>query len=244
MEDKVVPATQQETSSELVATLLLNGTVNMTDLVPDDINSSQLLANIRASVSGFNKHEKVGSLLAAYLGRNFAVVAARLEVLKEWGYASIGDFEKVEVIEKGVSHGRGYAYKLFNETFPQLTINEIVEIGHDNLKKAVKVIKGKSGSQKTEIIEQAKKLSCDNFTLWLEGESGIAGPGETTSDSFRLIGTKAQVEELREWLAIQELQEWAGSDHPLTVILAALQSTTTEWQPDKQDEKVLNKKRK
>ncbi len=88
---------------------------------------------------------------------------------------------------------------------------------------------GASASQKKKILEKAAELNTAQFTDWIETKSGVAGKGDTTTDSFTLIGTSAQIGELKAWLAEQDLIEWAGVDTPIGIVLAALQSATTEF---------------
>lgn len=214
-----------------LASVLRRKKRSLTEAVPADIDPREALANIKECVSSLNRLGNATSVVGAILGAHMAVVAKRPEIYEAAGYESLKSFEQAEIISK-VSHGSVYNYKAIHEAFPEITIQEVLDTGSTNLVRAARVVKSigdASPSQKRKILDKAAELDTGAFTDWLETKSGVAGKGDTTTDSFLLIGSSAQIAELKQWLADSGLTDWAGTDQPVEVVLRAIQAATAEF---------------
>jgi len=211
----------------LIAEVLKGRKKSLSQVVPEDIDPREALANISRCVSALNKLGNASSLIGAYLGQHMAIMARRPEIHQAAGYDTLDEYERAEVLDK-ISHGGVWVYKRIAEVFPDLTLEEIPKIGSTNLDRAAKVCKsaGATPAQKKKILEKAAELTTRQFTEYIENQSGLSGRGETESASFTLYGSKAEIDELKEHLADQGFKEWSGADRPIAMILAAIQEAT------------------
>ena len=206
-----------------LASVLRRKKRSLTETVPADIDPREALANIKECVSSLNKLGNATSVVGAILGAHMAIAAKRPEIYEAGGYDSLRAFEQGEIVDK-VSHGSVWNYKLTAEQFPEMTVEQVLATGSTNLVRAARVCKssGASASQKKKILEKAAELPTAQFTEWIETKSGVSEKGGTTTDSFLLIGSSAEVLTLKEDLADPHIEEVTGSTTPLGKILAAL----------------------
>ena len=211
-----------------IATVMRRKKRSLTEAVPEDIEPREALANIKECVSSLNKLGNATSVVGAILGQHMAIMARRPEIYEAAGYASLREFEQAEIVDK-ISHGSVWNFKTIAETFPEEPVERILEIGSTNLVKAARVCKSieASPSQKKKILEKAAELNTAQFTHWVEQRSGVSAPGETSTDNFLLIGSSAQIAQLKEALADQGFVEWAGTNQPIGMLLAAIQEATS-----------------
>jgi hypothetical protein len=203
---------------------------SLLETVPEDIEPREALANIKECVASLNKLGNTTSVIGAILGAHMALAAKRPEIYEAAGYPSLREFEKAEIVDK-VSHGSAWNYKLVAEQFPQSSVEEVLQIGSTNMLRAARVCKSTDASpaQKKKILEKAAELNTEKFKEWVEEKSGLSAPGETSTDSFQLIGSAAQITELKEHLAEPQFKEFAQSDTPIGMVLAAIQESKDLW---------------
>jgi hypothetical protein len=206
---------------------------SLTETVPEDIEPREALANIKECVSNLNKLGNATSVVGAILGKHMAIMAKRPEIYEAAGYDSLKAFEQAEIVGK-ISHGSVFNYKLIAEQFPEMPVEQVLETGSTNLVRAARVCKSieASPAQKKKILEKATELNTQAFTEWIEKKSGVSEPGATTTDSYLLIGTSAQITELKEHLAEPQFKEFAQTDTAVGMVLAAIQESRDLWPKD------------
>lgn len=212
-----------------VQSLLKGKKHSLAELVPEDIDAREALTNIRESTGALRKLGRATSVIGAYLGKVMAIVAKRPEIWEKAGYASFSEFESKEILDK-IGRGTGWNYRSVAEAFPGLSLDEISSMKTTNLIRAAKVVKatGATESQKKKILENIN-MPVEEFTEWIENQSGLSSKGDTSTASITLIGSAAQVEELKAWLNDKGFREWAGTENPLGMVLAAIQEATTQF---------------
>ena len=209
---------------------------SLTETVPDDIDPREALANIKECVMYLGELGNATSAVGAILGRHMAIAAKRPEIYEAAGYDSLKAFEQAEIIDK-VSHGSVWSYKAINEAFPDITIEQVLTTGSTNLLRAARVCKSidASPSQRKKILDKAGELNTAQFTVEMEK---ITGKGSTTTDSFLLIGSSADLAMLKEDLADPHIEEVTGATTPLGKILAALAMLKAEELPPQANEEI------
>ncbi len=202
----------------------------LSDIFPDDLDPKLVVKWSRAAGSLVDK--KDGELAASLhiAGRFHAIARRNPLVLQEAECKTIDEYmEKVLHCEQH----RSTVYKFSSgyDTFEKLTPERAAKIGTENLVRATKLAKsaGASPAQKEVILEQAEKLSVDDFKHWGENKSGLSGPGETTNASYKLSGTQAEISELQAWFRDVRFAECSGSSTDIGKVLAAIQSYSAEW---------------
>jgi hypothetical protein len=223
---------------DLASVILKQRKISLSESVPQDIEPRECLANIKSCTSALKKLGGATRLIGAYLGQHMAIMAKRPEIYEAAGYSSLDAYEKAEILDK-IGHGTVWNYKLIAERFPNLELGRISKIRTDNLLTAAKICKDASDSQKSKILDKAEELPVEEFREWVEQKSGLSGKGETTGATFPLMGSTAEITELKEWLADSGLIEWAGTDKPVGIILAAIQSATSEFTSPAKEPEVI-----
>ncbi len=223
--------------NEFIARILKGGRESVAAVVPDDMEPREVLAAIRSCVSADVELESIRGRIAPVLGRLMALLAGNPEILEKSGYTTIKEFEEAELIQKGISHGTLWASKAVYTVFPALSLDQYGKIGTVNLGNAARALKGKDASpaQKQRVLKEAEERTGEGFKQYLV-ESGLVTQGELAGASFVLTGNKDQMEEFESYLANPFLQEAAGSHHALTLVLACMRESSSEW--EKQAEEV------
>lgn len=219
----------------LIAEILKHGSEALSEAVPDDIAADLALANVSRCTNALGALGKATSLIGAWLGRHMAVIATRPDIYEAAGYTSANDYEKGEIIGK-ISHGALWTYRAIAVAFPQLAVDEVVSIGSTNLGRAALVCKriGANEKQREQILVEAAKRDTKAFKQYLEQESGLCSNGETSTASFEIIGSAAEIGEIKALLADEGLiaKVGLGSPRAIDIILAALQSFSAEEVPE------------
>lgn len=196
-------------------------------IFPADMPPKEIVNWSKAIVSWYEKTDGEQAAKLHMLGCLHARARANEDVLKEAGCETIGEYE--DKILGGKKHrATVWKYSSAYLALPELSPQDAVDIGTENLVRATKIAKGTSVSQRKEIIQKAKKPVAE-FTEWVEEQSGLSEKGGTTLASFTLLGTAAEVSELKEWLADPRFIEACSSNSPMMMVLAAIQSYSTEW---------------
>lgn len=197
--------------------------------IPSDMPPREVLVAIRSCAGMLSKLEQASGMLIPILGRLLAVVAGNPEILGAAGYDTLDSFEAAELLDKGVSRSSIWSAKQAYTVFPLLPIESYRKIPKENLRIAAKLCKNASESQKGKFLAMAAEKSPEQFKNWAEERSGLSEKGGETGATFTLNGSLAEVTEFKEWCANAGLVEWAGTDRPLGIVLAAIQSASSEF---------------
>ncbi len=216
--------------TELLEAVQAGKKKSLSEIFPDDLDPKLVVKWSRAAGSLVDK--KDGELAASLhiAGRFHALARMNPKVLEEAECKTIDEYtEKVLRCEQHRS--TIYKFSSAYETFSELTPERAAGIGTENLVRATRIAKsaGASDAQKEVILEQAEKLSVDQFKDWGEKKSGLSAPGETSDLTFKCAGTTAEVREVEKWLKDERFVAWAGTGKPIGMILAAIQASSTEW---------------
>lgn len=200
-------------------------------IFPADMDPKEIVNWSKAIVSWYEKTDGEQAAKLHMLGCLHARARANSEVLKEAGCETIAEYE--DKILGGKKHrATVWKYSSAYLAAPELSPQDAVDIGTTNLVVMTKLItEDMSSSQRTEIIKKAKKPTPE-FKTWAEEESGLSHKGGTTMASFTMLGTAAEVSELREWLADKRFIQAASSNAPMMMVLSAIQSWSSEWPPE------------
>lgn len=220
-----------KTEQELMGEILSGKNKAIEISIPDDLPAKTIVKYTMSVSSLLHKNEGEKAVLIAVLGRLHFLARTNAEVLKEAECETLGDFEKL-IGGSGASRSSIWAASAAYKTFPGLTPNDYSDIGSTNLGLASKACKEASPAQKKKVLAAAVGKSTEEFKGWLEKKSGLSAPGENTASNYPLMGSKAQVDELREWLADDGFKDWAGSDQPIAMILAAIHEATTQFETE------------
>lgn len=206
-------------------------------IFPIDMPAREIVTWSRAIVSWHEKTDGEQAAKIHMLGCLHARARANPAVLKEADCKTIDEYE--DKIFGGKKH-ISTIYKISSSylAYPDLTPQDIIDIGTTNLVVATKLAgqtKDLSPRQRKEIVQQAKK-SVAEFKEWAEVDSGLSHRGALTLAEFKILGSQAEVDELREWLADKRFIQAASSNSPIMMILAAIQSWSAEWAPEETPE--------
>lgn len=209
--------------------------------IPDDLEPRDVLASIRSCTSMLVKIQRAGSWLVPVLGRLLALVAKNKEILEKSGYATLAEYEKAELLDKGIGRSTLWKAKAVVEQFPELALEEYSKISSENLARAAVVAKRTNANeaQKKKLVEKAAELPTEQYKNWVESESGLSAPGDTTCASFQLIGTATEIADLKSLLAEEALVRWSGTTKALGMVLAALRESSTQWEGGEVLQRVL-----
>lgn len=210
-------------------------------IIPDDLDPKKVVKWSRATASLLDQEDAKVSILLCAAGRLHFLARTNPEVLKAAKVETIKQFED-EVLKCRNHRATVYKFSTAYKALPGLTPDDAAAIGTTNLVVASKVAEGLSESQRKELIQQAKK-PVSEFKVYVEETSGLSEKGATTMASFTLLGTAAEVSELKEWLCDKRFIEAASSNAPMMMVLSAIQSWSAEWPAEQaqaeEDEVVL-----
>lgn len=217
--------------------LIKNPTDTLTVSIPDSIEPLEALEAIRSSVSMLDRVGRVENIYGCRLGRLMAIASKNPEIYKAAGYRTLQDFEQGEVIKK-ISHPVLWRWKLISEGLPDISLEQIARTSQVNLLDAARVSRGKSPKQMKEIMAQAEALPNKEFRETLVKDSHV-GEGELEVASYLLVGTKAEVDQLKQSLGEQTFFAWTElpePPRPIAMINTAVESTRSEWPVQGEDE--------
>lgn len=222
--------------AELRAKIIAGHDESIEITLPDDIEPEVAVKWSQYAALLLDRNDSERAVYLQCAGRLHYLARTRQDILKAAKCKTLEEYE--ERILKCRNH-RSTIYKISTgyKSFPSLTPDDVAEIGTVNLERASKIAKDASPAQKKRILDKAKELDTETFKVWVEEKSGLSSAGETTGASFQLFGTSAQIDELKTWLADAALIDWAGTNQPIGVVLAAIQSATTEI-GEKSEEKI------
>lgn len=212
---------------------IMKDDADLAELIPKESKPDSILAKLRLCVGMGGEIRRWDTRATLAIGRCLALAAADPAIWKSAGYARYGDFFTAEVESKGIAHGTGYGVKRAIEVFKEMPVEDYINGGGiTNLVAAAYALpKDASEGQKQEALDNLK-MPVGEFRPWIEQQYGMT-PGESSYAELKFKGNRAQVEEIVEWVNDAGNQDWAGSKHPLEMILAALHSASTEVQPAK-----------
>lgn len=215
---------------DFLASLLKERKQDLSIAIPDDMEPREVLAAVGRCASVLVKLERGASYIVPVLGKLMARVAAD-RLWEMAGSDSLEHFE-VEHLRDKISHGALWAAKKIYEVYPGLPLEQYAAIGTNKLKIAAQVC-GKLGAserQKKEMLTLAEQTnSVDEFRVEAEKKLGPGAEGDTKAAYFELIGTGAEVAELKEHLAEPRFHEFAQDDRPIGCVLAAIQESSDLW---------------
>lgn len=199
-------------------------------IFPVDMPPKEIINWSKAIVSWYEKTDGEQAAKLHMLGCLHARARGNPAVLKAAGCQSIAEYE--DKVLGGKKHRASlYVYSSAYLAYPEMSPQDAIDIGTTNLVRATKLAsktKDISPRQRKEIIEEAKK-PVEEFREWAEVDSGLSEKGGTTSASFTLMGTQADVSELQEFLSDKRFIEFAKTNSPMLMILAAIQESSTQW---------------
>lgn len=214
------------TTSERFLREVMRDGANLADLIPDD--AKDVLAKLRLCVGMGATISRWDGRSSLAIGRCLAVAHANPQIWRDAGYAKYSDFEKCEVEDKGVSHGKASGGRKAIEVFGHMPVESYVNGGGiTNLVTAAYAMpKDASDGQKQEVLDRVKDPAAE-FRPWLENRFSMA-PGETKAAVLSIRGNQAQIDEVQEFLNSAAAQTWAGSKHPLDMLLAVIHNAISE----------------
>lgn len=207
-------------------------------IIPDDISPAMAVRWSRGISILLDRNESERAVWLQAAGRLHFLARENRAILEEADCQTISDYEaKVLVCKNHLA--TVWKYSRAYKAFPGLTPSDVAEIGSTNLEIASRVVPpDASPSQRKRILQRAKELPTKEFRDWIEQKSGVSAPGETTTDSFPLIGSAADVKHLKTWLADPRFVEFTGAANPtpLQMILAAIEEASSVF--PKEPEKI------
>jgi hypothetical protein len=208
-------------------------------ILPDTLSAKDVVKYADSAAKMLKRNDSERGVLLAAMGRLLFLAQSRPEILAMAKCLTIEDFMERMGVTASTRASVYAASKAYRE-FPGLSPNQYAEIGSTKLAIASREAKGKSENQKAEILEHAsdKTKSVEEFRTWVENESGTSGPGETTISSFGLIGSLAEIKELREFLAEQAFVDWAGDSRPIAMVLAAIKNASSEFMAQAEEDSI------
>lgn len=220
--------------SSRVKAALKDGKSPLSAIIPDDIEPRELLVFIKDCVVMQGTLVKASNQVGALIGRGLALMKARPEVLGASGYDTLKAYEEAEIVGKLASHGSIWQHKRVIEMYPELSTDEIKDIGIVKLTDTVKNLPANpSPEQKRTFLDKARESPTVEANLeWIEQQSGHGAPGSARFAKLELMGPGDQIQEIREFLAERDFIEWAETDAAAGMILAAIKESTTQWQKD------------
>lgn len=216
--------------ADLIAQLLEGQDKAVESSLPDDLPAKTVVQYGRAAASLMDRNDKEKSILGAVLGRIHALARSRPDVLKEAKCTNLKEFEK---LLGGAARSTIWNGSMIYDTFAEqsLALKEYAEIGTSKLLVAArKAGKDSSPAQKRKLLDRAKKEeTVDQFREWVETKFDPGSEGSTSSASFQVVGSRAEIKELKEFLADPKLIEWSGVNTAIGILLAALKESSSEW---------------
>ena len=216
--------------TELLALLEDKHNRSIEVIIPEDSDPKKVVRWSKAVASMLDKEDGKIAVLLCAAGRLHALARDNAEILKAAGVETIKQFED-EVLRCHNHRATLYKFSSAYKALPGLTPDDAQAIGTTNLVRASKVAEGLSDTQRKELIQQAKK-PVSEFKVYVEETSGLSEKGGTSIATFTLMGTAAEVAELREWLADKRFIAAASSNAPMIMVLSAIQSWSAEWPPE------------
>lgn len=200
---------------------------------PDDMDPRLVVQKAKYAGQLIAQADKGLSMYLVAAGRLHFLARKNKEVLEEAGCSTIKDFEAI--IDPDGRHrtsiwNASAAYATFED---ELTPAAAAEIGSTNLGVITRALKGKnpSAKDKQRFLTAAKEKTTESLKTWVEQKSGISGPGETSSATYPLFGTLAEITLLKEHLGNQgfhELFELSPDARPIDLILASFDNNANE----------------
>ncbi len=220
-----------------LAEILRNSKQDVSIVVPDDMEGREVLATIGHCTSSLVKLEHAKGFLIPILGRLMARVA-KDKLYEAAGYDTLRAFEQEQILDKGVSRSAVWEARKIYEWAPGLSLEDQAAAGPSKLAMAAQHFPDASPKQKREHVAKAKELTVEKFKEYVEQKSGQE-KGATTGAVFELIGNAAQIRTLKEELALPAFVEYAGSDQPIVMILAAIAEVKSVLPVEEDEERRL-----
>lgn len=240
--DAVTGTEMSAVEKEIIITLFAAADEEVSLIIPDNIKPSELIPILEASIGAAMRLERANNKLKPFLGRMFALISERKDLLDSMEFPGIvgpenfTDFMKrVVPLRWGMNVSEAYACMRMAKEYYFLSPEELTEIGKSKLK-MISIAVPREGGQITEsvkrvrqdIAEVAKTTDHSGLADYIEAR-GLCDR-ETLTPIRIIIQSNAALNALwYDWITGPVAIGWAGSKDPNVILEAMIAECTEVW---------------
>jgi hypothetical protein len=211
-----------------IAKKLMKQTGPVTDILPDDMKPDELHASLVSSLGLLGDIQASEGRLKTIIGRMLQLATSNPEVYKSQGMEHFEDYITFLKKRTGLSRTTLFDSRTLVKNWSNLPVEEIQEIGFTKL-----MIAGKHTNQEDPGYKKVLKMARESETADVfrdKVEQLYSAPGSTSGDKLTIVGSKADIKELRNWLEDAEVRAYLGTSKEAKMINFAFEGISADVQ--------------
>ncbi len=215
----------------LISTLVSSG-ANSEIVLPDNISDENLWDVLQVCCKVENRVRKVQTILKLLVGRALTILQTRPEMYKSLGFSSLeqimSDKERGLPAITGISRAELYNAKAIGTAFPTISPKDAVEIGFTKLVTLSKIRK-ETDSDSGKWLEIAKANTNEGLKDAIYRSDNNIPVGSLEVDTLTLTMSKAEKDEIVEFLKNPAYQAYCKSALPGIMLIQCIAESVAEW---------------
>ncbi len=215
----------------LISTLVANNDRSQV-AIPDNISDEDLWAALRVCCKVESRVRKVQTILKLLVGRALLLMQNRPSMYQERGFISLdaimSDEDRGLPAITGISRAELYASKKIAKSWPTISAADATDIGFTKLV-TLSAIRQQSDSDSSKWLNIAKISTNQGLKEQIYRSDNSIPEGALDQDTFIITLTKAEKNEIQQFLNTAEYQAYCGTASPALMLLRCIAESTAEW---------------
>ena len=238
---ELVSVAELSSSDKEVVEQFLRSKEQLTDLIPDTMDSQELWRSLAACCKSLSIYRKSASVLKVIVGRLLVVLQDRPEVYQKLSYRNFDDFLTRGMPELfGIPRSEAYAARALIAKWPSLSSEQIKQVSYSKIS-LISQFTHEGDVNANKFLQAAQTLTLDKLKDYCANQ-GMLPREESDLAEISLLTTKGIKDQWLEFSSDPHIQAFVGTDNPGEILSMAIAEVSADWMSRAMHKKAIDVK--